>query len=179
MRRQVTVCYKAVVVAVGATALAFGAVACGGEDKKPTSVVLVTHDSFVVSDEVKEAFQRTSGLKLRILQSGDAGEMLSKALLTAGNPQGDVLFGVDNNLLSRSLEGDLFEAYEPSALEGVDERYVLDPEHRVTPIDHGEVCLNYDKAWFAEREIPPPSSLDDLVARAHKMTVTLSNGRSS
>ncbi|MBA3433831.1 MAG: thiamine ABC transporter substrate-binding protein, partial [Actinobacteria bacterium] len=116
-----------------------------------------------MSDGVKAAFEQESGLKLRILQSGDAGEMLSKALLTAGNPQGDVLFGVDNNLLSRALDGDLFEPYESSRLEQVDERYVLDPEHHVTPIDHGEVCLNYDKAWFSEREIEPPQSLDDLV----------------
>jgi thiamine transport system substrate-binding protein len=111
---------------------------------------------------VKQAFEEESGYRLRILQSGDASEMLTKALLTAGNPQGDVLFGVDNNLLSRALEGDLFEAYEPPGLEDVDERYVLDPEHRATPIDHGEVCLNYDKAWFAQRGIAPPSRLEDL-----------------
>ena len=128
----------------------------------PTDVVLVTHDSFAISDDVRAEFEETSGLELRILQSGDAGELLSKALLTAGNPQGDVLFGVDNNLLSRALDGDLFEPYESPGLENVDAGYMLDPEHRVTPIDHGEVCLNYDKAWFSEREIEPPRSLDDL-----------------
>ena len=103
-----------------------------------------------------------SGLTLRILQSGDASEMVTKALLTAGDPLGDVLFGVDNNLLSRALDGDLFDAYESPALESVDERYVLDPDHRVTPIDHGEVCLNYDKAWFADRGVAPPGSLEEL-----------------
>ena len=113
-------------------------------------------------------FEETSGLELRILQSGDAGELLSKALLTAGNPQGDVLFGLDNNLPSRALEGDLFEPYESPLLDRVDARYVLDPEHRVTPIDHGEVCLNYDKAWFSDREIEPPRSLDDLTTRGSK-----------
>jgi thiamine transport system substrate-binding protein len=138
------------------------AAGCGDSDDAPTDVVLVTHDSFAISDDVKQAFEEESGYRLRILQSGDASEMLTKALLTAGNPQGDVLFGVDNNLLSRALEGDLFEAYEPPGLEDVDERYVLDPEHRATPIDHGEVCLNYDKAWFAQRGIAPPSRLEDL-----------------
>jgi thiamine transport system substrate-binding protein len=140
------------------------AAGCGGGDgERPGSVVLVTHDSFVVSDDVRRAFERESGTKLRILQSGDAGEMLTKALLTAGNPQGDVLFGVDSNLLSRSLEGDLFEPYAPDALDRVPTRYVLDREHRAIPIDHGEVCLNYDRAWFAERDLSPPTSLDDLV----------------
>ncbi len=144
-------------VAVGA----LGVFGCGGGEK-PTEVVLVTHDSFAVSKVVKQAFERKTGLKLRILQSGDAGEALTKALLTAGNPQGDVLFGVDNTLLSRALEGDVFDAYESPALGNVDPQYVLDPEHRVTPIDHGEVCLNVDKGWFAERGIAPPGSIDDL-----------------
>ena len=157
-----TQCHKAALAAL-LGALVLGSAGCGGGDEQPSDVVLVTHDSFAISDDVKTEFEKMSGLKLRILQSGDAGELLSKALLTAGNPQGDVLFGVDNNLLSRALDGDLFEPYESSRLEQVDERYVLDPEHRVTPIDHGEVCLNYDKAWFSEREIEPPQSLDDLV----------------
>jgi thiamine transport system substrate-binding protein len=113
--------------------------------REPTEVVLVTHDSFAVSDDVRKAFEQETGLTLSILQSGDAGEVVTKALLTAGNPQGDVLFGVDNNLLSRALEGDLFDAYASPALESVDLQYAaLDPELRVTPIDHGDVCLNYD-----------------------------------
>jgi thiamine transport system substrate-binding protein len=140
---------------------------CGGGDDELHEVVLVTHDSFAVSDDVRRAFETESGYTLRILQSGDASEMLTKALLTAGNPQGDVLFGVDNNLLSRALDGDLFEAYEPPGLEDVDERYVLDPEHRAIPIDHGEVCLNVDRAWFAERDIAPPASLEDLTRSAY------------
>ncbi len=163
MTALVTRCYKGALVAAALLgALVFGSAGCGGGDEEPTDVVLVTHDSFAISENVKTAFEETSGLKLRILQSGDAGELLSKALLTAGNPQGDVLFGVDSNLLSRALAGDLFEPYESPRLEQVDERYALDPGHRVTPIDHGEVCLNYEKAWFSSREIRPPQSLDDL-----------------
>jgi thiamine transport system substrate-binding protein len=123
---------------------------CGGGES-PTSVVLVTHDSFVVSKDVKAAFERESGLRWRILQTGDAGEALTKALLTAGNPQGDVFFGVDNNLLSRALDDDLFEPYDAPRLDDVESEYELDPEHRITPVDHGEVCLNYDKAWFGDR----------------------------
>jgi len=149
-------------------AVAVGAAAGCGDDGTPTEVVLVTHDSFAVSDEVKTAFERESGFTLRVLQSGDASEMLTKALLTAGNPQGDVLFGVDDNLLSRALDGDLFSTYESPALDTVDPRYLLDDEHRVTPIDHGEVCLNYDRAWFAEHGIAPPDSLDDLASPRYR-----------
>jgi thiamine transport system substrate-binding protein len=160
-------------------AFAGAATACGGGGEKATDVVLVTHDSFVISDDVKRAFEQESGLELRILQSGDAGEMLTKALLTAGNPQGDVLFGVDNNLLSRALAGELFEAYESPELGSVDEQYVLDREHRVTPIDHGEVCLNVDKAWFAKSGLALPRSLDDLTDSRYVELLVVENPATS
>ena len=85
--------------------IALALAGCGGGDETPTEVVLVTHDSFAISDEVKKAFEDESGLTLRILKAGDAGEIVTRALLTAGNPEGDVLFGVDNNLLARALAG--------------------------------------------------------------------------
>lgn len=173
--------YKLALAAGGAAAalvLALATTACGGGEK-PTEVVLVTHDSFALSDGVKRAFEQESGLTWRILQAGDAGEVVTKALLTAGNPEGDVLFGIDNNLLARALEGDLFVPYESPGLATVDETWVLDPEHRVTPIDHGEVCLNYDKAWFAERGLAPPASLDDLTNPQYRKLLVVENPATS
>jgi thiamine transport system substrate-binding protein len=177
----VTQCHKALFLgfAVELVALVSIAAGCGGGGGEQTEVVLVTHDSFAISDDVKQAFETDSGLTLRVLSSGDASEMLTKALLTAGNPQGDVLFGVDNNLLSRALEGDLFDAYEAPGLDAVDERYVLDPEHRATPIDHGEVCLNYDRAWFAERGVAPPTSLEDLARPEYDGLLVVENPATS
>ena len=174
-----TSCCKGLVIVTVVSALALGSLGCGGGDESPTDVVLVTHDSFAISDDVRAEFEETSGLELRILQSGDAGELLSRALLTAGNPQGDVLFGVDNNLLSRALDSDLFEPYESPGLENVDAGYELDSEYRVTPIDHGEVCLNYDKEWFSEREIEPPRSLDDLTHPRFEGMLVVENAATS
>ena len=163
-----------------ALTLSFAAATAGcGGGEKPKDVVLITHDSFAVSDDVKEAFERESGLKLRILQAGDAGEVVTKALLTAGNPQGDLLFGVDNTLLSRALDGNVFEPYESEALEDVDQQYILDPEHRVTPIDHGEVCLNVDNAWFAERGIDPPRTLEEVTQPRYRDLLAVENPATS
>ena len=172
-----TLCHKALFALVAGLSLA--AAGCGGGDDAPGEVVLVTHDSFVISDDVKQAFQNQSGQTLRILQTGDAGETLSKALLTAGNPQGDVLFGVDSNLLSRALDGDLFDEYESPALARANEAFVLDPEHRATPIDHGEVCLNYDREWFSERDREPPRSLDDLARAEYDDLLVVENAATS
>ncbi|MFO7572549.1 MAG: thiamine ABC transporter substrate-binding protein [Gaiellaceae bacterium] len=151
----------------------------GGGDDTPTEVVLVAHNSFLISDDVKQAFEDESGFTLRILQAGDAGEVVTRGLLTSGNPEGDVLFGVDDNLLARALDGDLFTAYESPALASVDDEWVLDPEHRVTPIDHGDVCLNVDKEWFVERGLEPPGSLDDLTSPRYRNLLVVQNPATS
>jgi thiamine transport system substrate-binding protein len=174
----VTICYKALLV--GLTLVAAPAVAgCGGSDEQPKDVVLVTHDAFAISPGVKQAFERESGLKLRILKAGDAGELVTRALLTAGNPEGDVLFGVDNNLVERALDGDVFEPYESPELAQVDPSLELDPEHRVTPVDHGEVCLNVDKAWFAKKGVPPPRNLEDVTLPRYRDLLVVENPATS
>lgn len=170
-------CHKAIAWLVLGIALATAG--CGGNGEQPTDVVLVTHDAFAISPDVKHAFELESGLKLRILKAGDAGEVVTRALLTAGNPEGDVLFGVDNNLLERALAGDVFEPYTPPALAAVDPSLVLDPEHRVTPIDHGEVCLNVDKAWFAKRHLAPPHDLVDVTLPRYRNLLVVENPATS
>lgn len=146
---------------VAALGLGVAAAGCGGDQATPAEVVLVTHDSFAVSKDVVAAFEEETGLTLRLLQGGDAGEALNRALLTAGDPQGDVLFGVDDNLLSRALAGDLFDEYESGELGSVDPGFVPSSS-QVTPIDHGEVCLNYDRAWFTRSGVAPPRHIGDL-----------------
>jgi thiamine transport system substrate-binding protein len=163
--------------AVVAAAVLVGA-GCGGGDA-PTEVVLVTHDSFAVSKGVRQAFEEESGLSLRILQAGDANETLNRALLTAGDPQGDVIFGIDDSVLSRALEGDLLEEYvspERAALEPD----FAEPDHpHVTPIDHGEVCLNVDRAWFTEHGIAPPTRLADLRLPRYRNRLVVENPATS
>lgn len=160
-------------------AAALVAAGCGGDSEQPTEVVLVTHDSFAISNDVKQAFQEESGYTLRILKAGDAGEIVTRALLTAGDPEGDVLFGVDNNLLQRALDGAIFEEYASPELEAVDPSLVLDPEHRATPIDRGDICLNVDKRWFAERGLEPPTQLEDLILARHRDQLVVQNPATS
>ena len=155
------------------------AAGCGSDGgEAPTEVVLLTHDSFAVSKDVKAAFETESGLKLRILQAGDANEALNRALLTAGDPQGDVIFGIDDSVLSRALDGDLLDEYESDELDAIADEFAP-PDERVTPIDHGEVCLNVDRAWFASRDIAPPSSLSDLVLDRYRNLLVVENPATS
>ena len=66
--------------------------------------------------------------------AGDTGTMVSKAVLTAGNPEGDVMFGVDNTFLSRVVDADVFEPYEAAGLDAVPaELRALVPDGEATP----------------------------------------------
>jgi thiamine transport system substrate-binding protein len=151
----------------------------GGEDEAaPTDVVLLTHDSFAISKEVKERFERESGLRLRILQAGDANETLNRALLTAGDPQGDVIFGIDDSVLSRALDGDLLDDYRPDALATVEGAFIPQTD-LVTPIDHGEVCLNVDRGWFAGRDLAAPARLEDLTEPRYRGLLVVENPATS
>jgi thiamine transport system substrate-binding protein len=150
---------------------------CGGE-QAPDEVVLVTHDSFAVSKPVLRAFERESGLSVRILQAGDAGLALNRALLTKDAPEGDVLFGVDDSLLSRALDENVFEDYTSPALSEVEPAYAP-PDPAVTPIDHGEVCLNVDRAWFADRSLRPPRTLEELTLVRYRGLLVVENPATS
>ena len=166
---------------VGALAavLAVVAAGCGDSGSGNKEVVLVTHDSFAIPKDVKAAFEQESGLKLTILQGGDAGEMLNRALLTKGKPQGDAIFGVDNNLLSRAVGTGLLEQYEPKDITQVGGQYRLDSTEELTPIDHGDVCLNVDKRWFASHGVAAPTSLDDLAEAAYRKLLVVENPATS
>jgi thiamine transport system substrate-binding protein len=157
---------------------ALGSAGCGGGGETPSEVVLLTHDSFAISKPVKRAFEQETGLTLRILQAGDANETLNRALLTAGDPQGDVIFGIDDSVLSRALEGDLLEEYRSDELSSIPEEFAS-PDDRVTPVDHGEVCLNVDRGWFARHHLRPPRTLGELTLPRYRNLLVVENPATS
>ncbi|MBM9619077.1 thiamine ABC transporter substrate-binding protein [Streptomyces zhihengii] len=180
LRRAVAM---AAVSALGVTVLA----ACGGgsdggksDGTASKTVTLVGHDSFAVSDTVLKAFTEQTGYTVKVLKSGDAGTALNKEILTKGSPQGDVFFGVDNTLLSRALDNDLFTPYEAKGLDRVADEVQLDAEkHRVTPVDTGDICVNYDKKYFADKKLAPPETFADLAKPAYKDLLVVENAATS
>ena len=142
-------------------------------------VRLVTHDSFLLSDGVLEAFTQETGIDVEVIQGGDAGTLVNQAILTNGNPQADVLYGIDSTFLSRGLEEQLFVAHEAKGIGDVDDALVLEPSHCVTPIDYGDVCINYDKAYFEEHDLEVPETLDDLTEPAYADLLVVENPATS
>ncbi|WP_019853194.1 thiamine ABC transporter substrate-binding protein [Actinopolyspora mortivallis] len=125
------------------------------------TVTLVTHDSFAISDEARESFERESGYELRVRKTGDAGALTNELVLTKDAPIGDVAFGVDSTFYSRALDADVFVPYRPRGSASIPVKYAV-ADTRLTPIDAGDVCVNIDKRWFAEHDVEPPRNLRDL-----------------
>jgi thiamine transport system substrate-binding protein len=121
-------------------------------------ITLLTHESFALSDGMLEQFTEQTGIEVIVLDSGDAGAILSQAILTKDSPIADVLYGVDNTFLSRALSEGIFLEYQSDLLADVPANLIVDPH--VTPIDFGDVCINYDKAAFVGTA--PPQTLADL-----------------
>lgn len=162
-------------LAVGIAVAALVLAACGdgsgeGADDETTEepgqggeVVLVTHSSFSLPEEVTEEFTAQTGHTLTVQEVGDAGAMANQLVLTAGSPLGDVVFGVDNTFASRVLDAEVIAAYSPDLPDGAaDHALEGDDADYLTPISYGDVCVNIDDVWFADQGIQPPSTLADL-----------------
>jgi thiamine transport system substrate-binding protein len=146
---------------------------------EPSLITLMTHDSFSISEEVIAEFETANNVKVEYLPSGDAGSALNQAILSKNNPLADVFFGVDNTFMSRAVEAGIFEPYASPLLDRVPGELQLDPQNRLLPVDYGDVCLNYDKAWFSERGIDPPADLNALKDPTYKGLTVVENPATS
>jgi len=153
--------------------------ACSPAPAGPQTLTILTHDSFAVSEEVVRSFEGANNAKIVFLQSGDAGAVLNKAILTRDAPLADLLFGVDNTFLSRALEAAIFESYASAELKNIPEEFKLDTANRALPVDYGDVCINYDKKYFAENNLLVPQSLDDLTKPEYAGLLVMENPATS
>jgi thiamine transport system substrate-binding protein len=146
---------------------------------EPVTLTVMTHDSFAASADVIAAFEQANNVKLVFLKSGDAGAALNRAILSKGSPQADVLYGVDNTLLSRALDEGIYESYESPLLAKIPTEFKLDASNSALPVDYGDVCINYDKAYFAAHNLAIPQTLADLTEPKYKGLLVVENPTNS
>ena len=159
-----------------------GAVYLGAEpqaEAEPEALTVMGHDSTVIPEPVLAEFEERYGARVSILLAGDAGSALNRAILAKGRPLADVLYGVDNAFLSRALDEGVFERYEPPALAGIAPELRLDASGHATPIDFGDVCVNYDAAYFDAAGVAPPQRLEELTDPAYADLLVVQNPASS
>jgi len=139
------------------------------------TLTVMTHDSFAVSEGVIADFEREHNVSVVFIKSGDTGSALNRAILSRESPMADVFYGVDNTFLSRALSADIFEAYQSPLLEKIPDEFKLDPDLRALPVDYGDVCINYDKAYFEEKSLAVPATLEDLIKPEYRGLLVVEN----
>jgi thiamine transport system substrate-binding protein len=102
--------------------------------------------------------------------------MVSQAVLNAGNPVADVMWGIDNTFLCRGLEAGIFTPYTSVHIDTVDPTLRLDPFDRVTPVDFSDLCVNY---WVDALDGPAPASIADLAEPEYAATFVTQNPETS
>lgn len=147
-----------------------------GEER---TITLMTHNSFNASKDVIGEFEKQNSVKLKIFKAGNAGEALVKAILSKDNPMADVFFGVDNTFFSRAVKHDVFLPYDSPELVNIPDSLKIDKKNRLLPVSFGDVCLNYDKKWFAEKKLLPPATLADLLKPEYRSLTVVQNPASS
>jgi thiamine transport system substrate-binding protein len=130
-------------------------------------VTLITHDSFVVDDAMLSDFEAATGLTVTVLAQGDAGAMVNQLLLTASNPLGDAVFGIDNTFASRALDAGILAPYTSPAAANTASTFAVGDD-RLTAIDYGDVCVNVDHGYFAAKGLAEPVTFEDLAKPEYK-----------
>ncbi|GEN81180.1 thiamine ABC transporter substrate-binding protein [Actinotalea fermentans] len=140
------------------------------------TVVLVTHDSFALPDELVAAFEEETGYTLETRAPGDGGALVNQLILTKDAPLGDAVYGIDTTFATRAIAEGVLEPYQ--AADAVAD-YAVDDTGSLTAVDMGDVCINVDHEWFAERGIAEPATLEDLTDPAYRDLLVVTNPATS
>lgn len=144
---------------LGALTIAAAAMAgCSGTPQATENslVRLAAHDSFVISDELIAELSAATGYQLEVVRLGDTGSLTNQLILTKDAPVADAVYGIDNTFLPSAIEAGLLEG-------------------TATAINYGDVCFNYDLAWFAEAGLEPPANWRALVRPEFRELTVISN----
>lgn len=166
-------------VVVSALYLTVAVTSCTtSEVRDGTQLTLLAYDSFTVPDGAFESFTAETGIEVEIAIGGDAGELVAKAALSAGNPEGDVLWGVDNSLLDRLVEAEALVPFVSTAAP-IPSSLIASSRGSATPVDFGFVCVNYDIDALRRLRVEPPTSLEDLTRPEYRSLLVVPDATSS
>jgi thiamine transport system substrate-binding protein len=153
-------------------------VSAGGEQEE-TDLVIYAYDSFTAEwgpgPQLIPLFEEQTGYTVNLISAGDAGQVLSRAIIEKDDPRADLIIGIDNNLLARALEEDVLSPYKSTELSYVPREFHFDDSYRIIPFDHGYFSIIYDSATILD----PPASLEDLTKPEFAQSLILMDPRTS
>ncbi|MFP4011698.1 MAG: thiamine ABC transporter substrate binding subunit [Spirochaetaceae bacterium] len=136
-------------------------------------LVIYAYDSLPGSleDLAADHFESEYGVSVTFERVGDSGDVYTQAYLEREDPEADVLLGLDSSDVPRAREDGLLEPYEPSNLQVVDERVIVDDSFHAVPYDWGYIVLNVD----TEQVDSIPQTWDDLLSSEYRDSIIMLN----
>lgn len=150
------------------------------DSNKTNSLVVYAYDSFVsewgAGPELIRLFTEETGINVSLVSCGDAGQVLSRAILEKNNPRSDVLIGIDNNLIEAARKALVLEAYKPKAADLIVPKNLrLSEDWLLTPYDWSYFAIIFDSS----SGLTPPKSLEDLTKPEYAKRLILMDPRTS
>jgi len=173
MVRRFSLFLLSLVIAVFTVPELFATGAQEGDTAPGDELVVYTYDVFPepLAELVRTHFSEEYGVEVTVERFADTGQLFNQVYLQRGDPEADVVIGLDNTYLGRIYDSELFEPYEPANLQLREDFLRLDQENRVIPFDFGYITLNYDSNSISD----PPQTWEELTAGAYKDSIVLMN----
>ncbi len=141
------------------------------------TLTVYAYDTFCgdwgAAGSVIPAFEEATGIKVNLVASGAAIEVINKVRLEGKNTECDVILGITDDIADKAY--DLLESYYSPYIQTIDERYRFDAQNRLIPYDYGAFAFVYD----TESKIEIPTCLADLTKEQYKDKVILIDPRTS
>ncbi len=149
----------------------------GGTTMPPgEEIVVLSHDSFDFPQELLDKFQAETGIDVTIQAIGDGGTLANQLVLTKDAPMGDVVYGLDNTVSYRIAGQGIIE---DAGITSPDSDLDFAGESGLVPIDQGDVCVNLDTTWFADKGLAHPATFEDLAKPEYKDLLVAMNPATS
>lgn len=148
------------------------------EAQNREELVIYAYDSFIswgLAEATIHKFEAANNCQVTLIGTGDAGQVLNRAILEKDNPQADIVVGVDNNYLAKALQHDILTPYTPKNIDTVPKDLIFDPSFHLTPFEYGFIAFVYDSQKISQ----PPTSLEDLTDPKWAGKIILEDPRTS
>ncbi len=113
---------------------------------------ILDHGAFAACEDMGALFEELTNATVTCTAADDTGSAINRAIQGIGDPEFDVIYGIDNLLMQRAVDAGLLREYTPQMAARVNESLLFfaddheDHEHDwpATPVDHGYIALNID-----------------------------------
>ncbi len=160
---------------------------CGGGESKPAdksaapakaeTINIYTIWPEKYSSAVFAAFTKETGIKVNFLRFS-SGEALARIVAEKGNPQVDVLFGGPADTFAAGVEQGVFEAYAPKSADKIPAKF-KDPKNFWVGVAVDPISFMFNNKFLKEKNIPAPTSWDELLNPAFKNGLQTADARTS